>query len=408
MLRAPHATYLILSGGSSLAFATVITINLVYQTQTVGLNPLQLVLVGTVLEGAVFIGEVPTGIVADVYSRRLSVIIGLFLTGIGFLIEGLVPAFGAILVAQIVWGIGFTFISGAKEAWIADEIGEKRAARAFLRGSQASHVGALVGIGLSVLLASMDLKLAIVGGGILYLTLGCIMILIMPETGFKRSPRGESTWTGMIDMLRSGTNLLRTRPALITIFTVTLIFGMFSEGYDRLWTPHLLSQFTFPILWNLSPVIWFGIISAGSLFISLFVIQVINRKLDTDNDQALIRSLMVIHLLIIGAVIGFALTSQFALALAATWIFSILRGVKEPITTIWMNRQIGSKNRATVLSMNSQADAVGQIGGGPVLGVIATVRSIPAALITGSALLVPILFLFRCKALTSGQKHCGD
>lgn len=408
MIRSPATTYLILSGGSSLAFATVVTVNLVYQTQTVGLSPLELVLVGTVLEGAVFIGEVPTGIVADVYSRRLSVIIGLFLTGIGFIIEGMYPVFGAILLAQIVWGIGFTFVSGAKEAWIADEIGEKLAARAFLRGAQASHLGALAGIGLSVLLASMELSFAVVGGGVLYLVLGFVMIFLMSETGFQRSSQEKGAWTEMTSTLHGGIQLVRTKPVLITIFIATLIFGMFSEGYDRLWTPHLLAQFTFPELWSLEPVAWFGIISAVSLFISLFVIQSINRKLDTDNDEALIRLLLIVHLLIIAAVVGFALTSHFAVAIAATWTFSILRGVKQPITTIWMNRQIDSDNRATVLSMNSQADAIGQIGGGPVLGVIATARSIPAALIAGSALLLPILFLFRNKALTSGQRRTLD
>jgi DHA3 family tetracycline resistance protein-like MFS transporter len=52
-----------------------------------------LVLVGTVLEPSVFIFEIPTGIVADVYSRRLSIIIGQVLIGLGFMVEGLFPVF---------------------------------------------------------------------------------------------------------------------------------------------------------------------------------------------------------------------------------------------------------------------------------------------------------------------------
>lgn len=88
------------------------------------------------LEAATFLGGIPTGIVADTYSRRLSVIIGVFLTGLGFILEGSVPNFYAILVAQVLWGIGHTFISGALEAWLTDEIGEHNAGPAFLRGSQ--------------------------------------------------------------------------------------------------------------------------------------------------------------------------------------------------------------------------------------------------------------------------------
>ncbi len=61
--------YLILTGASSFGFALVFTVNLLYQVQTVGLTPLQLVLVGTMLEAVIFAGEVPTGVIADVMGR---------------------------------------------------------------------------------------------------------------------------------------------------------------------------------------------------------------------------------------------------------------------------------------------------------------------------------------------------
>ncbi len=71
----PYTIYMIQEGSSSLFFHTIVTVNLVYQATTVGLNPLQLVLVGTTLEAAAFLGEIPTGIVADIYSRRLGTVI---------------------------------------------------------------------------------------------------------------------------------------------------------------------------------------------------------------------------------------------------------------------------------------------------------------------------------------------
>jgi hypothetical protein len=71
-------------GVSSFLFTLTFTISSLYHILTVGLDPLQLVLVGTALEVAVFLFEVPTGIVADVYSRRLSIIIGFFIVGVGF------------------------------------------------------------------------------------------------------------------------------------------------------------------------------------------------------------------------------------------------------------------------------------------------------------------------------------
>src|SRR5690348_8419155 len=98
---------------ASLLFAVVFTVSTLYQVQTVGLNPFQLVLVGTVLEVTAFLAEVPTGILADVYSRRLSIIAGFVLVGAGFMVQGAIPQFWALLLAQVIWGIGATCQSGA-------------------------------------------------------------------------------------------------------------------------------------------------------------------------------------------------------------------------------------------------------------------------------------------------------
>ena len=109
-----------------------------YEATVAGLTPVQLVLVGTTLEISAFVFEIPTGVVADAYSRRLSIIIGYLLMGVGFLVEGLFPAFLPILLAQVIWGLGYTFTSGATQAWISDEIGEEHANKLLLRANQVS------------------------------------------------------------------------------------------------------------------------------------------------------------------------------------------------------------------------------------------------------------------------------
>ena len=77
-----YRLYLIMGAAGSLFGSMIFTGLTVYYVQTVGMNPLQLVLVGTVLEATVLLCEVPTGVLADTYSRRLSVIIGFVLIGI--------------------------------------------------------------------------------------------------------------------------------------------------------------------------------------------------------------------------------------------------------------------------------------------------------------------------------------
>ena len=137
--------FLVLEAAGSFLFSMIFTASSVYQVTVAGLSPLQLVLVGTTLEIAIFVFEIPTGVVADVYSRKLSIIIGWLLVGLGFLVEGSFPWFGPILLAQLIWGIGYTFTSGATQAWITDEIGEASAGKAFIRANQVGVFAALLG-----------------------------------------------------------------------------------------------------------------------------------------------------------------------------------------------------------------------------------------------------------------------
>ena len=140
-------------------------------------------------KSSAFVFEMPTGVVADVFSRRLSIIIGMFVMGLGFVVEGSFPFFAPILLAQVLWGLGYTFTSGATEAWIADEVGEARSGQAFLRASQIGTIGSLIGIGPGTLIGLLGVNIPIVLGGALLMALGAVLIVIMPETGFKPAPR---------------------------------------------------------------------------------------------------------------------------------------------------------------------------------------------------------------------------
>ncbi|MDQ1300160.1 MAG: transporter, family, tetracycline resistance protein, partial [Chloroflexota bacterium] len=147
---APRRLYYALLFISSALFSLAFTAMSLYEVQTAGLNPLQLVLVGTLLEVTVLVCEAPTGVVADVYSRRLSIIIGHALMGVGFLVEGSFSAFLPILMAQALWGAGYTFTSGATEAWLSDEIGEEVANRAFFTGNRIELIGSLAGLAIAI------------------------------------------------------------------------------------------------------------------------------------------------------------------------------------------------------------------------------------------------------------------
>lgn len=393
--------YLIYRGAFALFFTTIATVNLVYQAQVARLTPLQLVLVGTVLEGTAFLCEVPTGVVADLYSRRLSIVIGTFLIGAGFLLEGLVPRFAAILLAQVIWGSGVTFISGAEPAWIADEVGETAAGRAYLRGAQIGQFGTLLGIGASVGLASISLNLPIVVGGVLFLVLGAFLLVAMPERGFRPVPREERrSWAGLTGPLREGGRLVRRRPLLLTILALAACYGMTSEGFDRLWQIHFLTNFTFPALGRFAPVVWFGVIAAGATLLTIGATELVGRRLDTTSHAAVARALLAINAAQIAGTVAFGLAGDFSLALAAYWLVATLRAVTIPLYTAWLNQQLDSRSRATVFSLSGQVDALGQIAGGPAIGALGNL-SLRAAMVAAGALLAPALLLYA-RALRQG------
>ena len=399
------SVFILLSFCSSLFFSLIFTVNLVYQVTIVGLDPLQLVLVGTMLEATVFIFEIPTGIVADLKSRRLSIIIGTVLTGLGFVIEGSLPFFLTVALGQMLWGFGHTFTSGATQAWIVDEIGRERAGQAFLRGAQARQIGHLIGIPISVALASWYIPLPIILGGALMSLLGFFLIAIMPEKGFKPIPREDrNNWESMRDTVKAAQRLAGRQPVIITILTIGLIYGLYSEGVDRLWAAHLLNNFTLPSLGLLKPVVWFGIIRMVSSALGLAGTEIARRGLDTQGFRPVAMALSFCAGLMIAALAGFALTSLFWPALVLFWIFGASRSVTGPLYDTWLNQRIDDSSvRATVFSVSGQVDAIGQVAGGPMVGMIGKAVSIRAALLSSALLLSPALPLYGFTIKRNGR-----
>ena len=389
--------YLTSTAFSSFILSLVFAANQLYRVQTVGLDPLQLVLVGTALEVTAFIFEIPTGVVADVYSRRLSVIIGSFLFGLGFLVEGLFPIFGVVLLAQVIWGLGWTFISGAHDAWITDEVGAENVGQIFLRSSQVSQIASVVGIPFFVWLANLNYQVPIIVGGILMIVLGLFQMVAMDEQGFSPTPKAErETWKAMWSTTREGFRLTRLQPTLWAYIGIAIFIGLYSEGYDRLSEKHFIDNFVFPALpWGGDPIVsWFALMRVGSLPLTLIATEIIRRRESALKNHKVVRLLQGIYGGMVLGLLVFARTQNFYVAVLATLLIETLRGTTNPVTTTWLNQFIDSKVRATVLSMISQVDADGQMAGGPVVGLIGNLRSIRAAL-TGSALLLaPVVPLF--------------
>jgi len=387
--------YVFLSGMSSLSYSMILTIELIYQAKVVGLNPLQLVLVGSLEQFVVFVSQAPTGAFADMYSRRWAVVLGFFLVGIGFLVEGLFPVVALVFVSAGIIGFGVTLVNGADAAWIADEMGSEHAGQAYIRAAQYSSLASLLGIATSAVLINFHLNLPIVLGGSLLLLLSVALAIVMPERHFMHTPReGRNTFQQMSHTLRAGVRLIRLRPVLLTVLGVSIFYGIFSVGFDRLWPYYLQHQFTFPALGRLSPFVWFCLIEAGIVATNWLGIEIIRRCVDTNSHRAVAWALFLINGLQVVCVIGFAVAGQFVLALAVFWLLTTVVGPRSPLELAWMNQNLASNVRATVFSLQGQVSAIAQIVGGPIIGIIATTFSTRTALITSALVLSPALLFY--------------
>jgi len=98
--------------------------------------------------------------------------------------------------------------------------------------------------------------------------------------------------------------------------------------------------------------------------------------------------------LLIFAILGFGLAQGLFAAVAMYWVSSIFREMRQPLYDAWINQNVTEKIRATVFSICSQADAIGQIVGGPILGAIAAFVAIKISIIIAGLLLVPNILLY--------------
>lgn len=393
--------YLIRCGVSALCSGVIFTALSAYYVSVVGMNPLQLVLVGTAIELTCFLFEVPTGVVADSYSRRLSVIIGGLLIGLCYVLTGLTPLFLAIIVAEIIRGIGETFISGALNAWITDEVGEEHVGPVFVRGSQVGRIGGLIGVWLSVGLASLyGYAVPITLGGGLWIALSLFQWLTMPETGFQPTARGERTHAQTLwQTFRGGLRLVRGTPILLLLLISQVVYGAFSEGFDRLWEAHFLTGFTLPTLrlpWigALDPIAWFGIFELIGTGVGLIGAEVVQRRVNLADQGSMRRTLFVFYTLVALGAIAFGFANNFVLAAVAFLVTTQFRGLAYPIFDTWLNQNIPSSVRATVISLVSQGNAFGQMAGGPGVGAVGRVYGIRAALVLSGVILSPLLVLY--------------
>jgi DHA3 family tetracycline resistance protein-like MFS transporter len=137
---------------------------------------------------------------------------------------------------------------------------------------------------------------------------------------------------------------------------------------------------------------------------SLIGIELFRRKVDVGSQTVIVRTLMVTASLSTMCMIVFGLVGDFWLAAAVYSLSYSLRIASSPLFKAWINQNVESSVRATVLSMDNQINYLGRIAGGPIIGVIGSATSLRAALVAAGLTRVPVTVLLARLVLQANER----
>ena len=238
--------------------------------------------------------------------------------------------------------------------------------------------------------------------------LSVFLMLTMPERRFRSTPHPQRVpLQTMAATLRESVTIIRASRVILILLLVSLVAGAFSEGYDRLWEAHMLAHVAFPLGSLLPVVIWFGAITVAMKLVNLLATEAILRRFDLDDVNSLSRILQRTTIGVVAGVVVFGISSNFAVAVGALLVVELLRNLQAPLNETWLNKSVPARIRATILSMNSQVDSLGQVVGGPIIGAVGMFASLRTAMLVNALLFLPALILYR-RATTHALTHVNE
>ena len=346
------------------------------------LSVFQLVFLGTVMGVTLMLSDIPAGVWADSVSRKWPLVIAHMFLGAGMVMTGLVTAFPLLLVTQVLWGLGWAFLSGADVAWVTDELDRPDLiARVLAASARWNLLGAATGmIVFGVLGWATSLATAIVVSGVAMAALGLFVATRFTEHNF--TPTREQRWSASLSIFRRGVSLARRDHEIMLVLAATMIVNGASE-VGRLF-PKRLVDLGFPQ--DPEPVVWFTALGILSLTLGVVALRIVEARIDGVGVARRIYALAcfvgVLGLIVLADAPN-ALTGSTGVLLVSGIAFTVTRAV----SVIWVNRRTTSDVRATVHSFLSQAESIGEIFGGFALAVLARATSISVALMTSGVLI---------------------
>lgn len=367
-----------------------VVVSSLYFVLTAHLSGSQLVLLGTILGVTLLLSDIPTGVWSDSFSRKWPLVIGHAFLAAGMIITGLVTSFPLIVMAHVLWGLGWGFSNGADIAWITDELDQPdRIDRVLTARARWELIGGTIGIvAFGVLGWATSLATAVVVAGMAMAFLGVFVAVQFREHNFQ--PSGGSSLAESATIFRRGVRLARRNNEILLMFCATLVIN--GAAVITWLFPKQLINLGFPN----NPVLWytaFGIVS------STFGIVVLRLVEDRIHGVGVARRSYVLACVAGGA--GLVILAYAPEALIGCVGVLLMRGISLNVTravsVIWVNRRSTSDVRATLQSFLGQAESIGEILGGFALAAIAQAAGMSITIVI-SAVLVGVAGLIVVRA----------
>ncbi|HET7781172.1 MFS transporter [Pseudarthrobacter sp. GA104] len=396
--RKIQRVYLTLTLGNTLAASFIWGINTLFLLDA-GLSNLEAFAANAFFTAGMVLFEVPTGVVADSWGRRVSFLLGtLTLAGSTFLYY-LLWQFSAPFwwwaVVSVLLGLGFTFFSGAVEAWLVDALsfaGYEGGLETVLgRGQMVSGVAMLAGsVAGGVIAQASNLGVPfLVRVGVLT-AMFAVAFLLMHDVGFTPERSAHPLQATRAVLRASVDNGLKNPPVRFIMLAAPFTEGVGIYVFYAL-QPYLLQLFGDPRAYAIAGLA--AALVAGADVVGGWMAPRV-RKLVRRRTSVLIATNVASALILV--VLMF--TSVFWLALVLLALWAIVSSAGTPVRQAYLNDMIASKQRATVLSFDSLMGSAGGVVVQPLLGRAADLYGYPASLAVGGAvqlIAAPFILLSR-------------
>lgn len=402
------AGYLTVSTLFTLAASLIWAINTVFLIKVAGLTLFQVMLVNSIFTVGQMVFEVPTGVIADTIGRRASIVLCMITLIVSTLMYVASPRFGwgiwGFIAASIILGLGYTFQTGAIDAWVVDALDatgwERPKDTVFARGQVASGVGMLVGSVLGGVLGQIDLSLPyLVRAGLLAVAMVAVLLMIRDE-GFEPRPLAWSTFGAETrHILDAGVRFGWRSPVVRPLFFVSAISGVFFFYGFYSWQPYVLDLLGRNLVWLL------GVVQAGFSAMGIvgnMCVGLVMREGERRRDPAKVleviawvQAALVVGIGAVGIVFPEPGVAPAAIAIAMWLGWGVLFGLYMPVRMAYVNDHIPSKERATVLSLDAFFGDGGAAVGQPALGWLSDRTSVSVGWLVGALFIAISAPLYR-------------